>query len=125
MEFRSKKTVIVLINLFVGLLHFATGANYSGPYPRFVNGYLLDILIPFGLYFLLILLDISFLQRWIIRFALIFGLASAIETAQALGIPIFGSTYDPLDFLMYALGALSAALMDQNIFRRVFTFWKE
>ena len=124
MQHSSQKTIVVFINLFIGLLHFITGPNYNGPYPLFVNGYLLDILIPFGLYFLLSLIEISFLQKWIIRFALIFGLATAIETAQALGIPIFGSTYDPLDFLMYALGALSAALLDKIIFPRIFTFWQ-
>lgn len=124
MQHISKKTVIVLINLLIGLLHFITGPNYSGPFPLFVNGYLLDILIPFGFYFLLTLIEVSFLQSWIIRFALIFGLASVIETAQALGIPIFGSTYDPLDFVMYALGALLAALFDKIIFPRIFNFWK-
>ena len=120
----QKKTVIVLINLLVGALHFITGPNYSGPFPIFVNGYLIDILLPFALYFLLSLVDTAFLQSWIIRFALIFGLGSAIEISQALGIPIFGSTYDPLDFMMYALGALSAAFMDKVVFPRIFTFWK-
>ena len=120
----QKKTVIVLINLLVGALHFITGPNYGGPFPIFVNGYLIDILLPFALYFLLSLVDVAFLQGWIIRFALIFGLGSAIEISQALGIPFFGSTYDPLDFLMYALGASLAALMDEIIFPRIFNFWQ-
>ena len=81
---------------------------------------MIDILLPFAFYFLLTLVDFAPLKNWIIRFALIFGLASAVEIAQALGIPIFGSTYDPLDFLMYALGALSAALLDEVLTTKIF-----
>ena len=119
-----KKIIIVLVNVFVAFLHLITGENYAGPYPLFVNGYLIDILLPLALYFLLTLAEISFLQSWIIRFILIFGLASLVEISQAFGIPLFGETFDPLDFAMYALGTLLAVLLDEMLFPRIFYFWK-
>ncbi len=40
------KTLVVAVALAVGLLHFVTGPNYHGPFRVFVNGYLIDILLP-------------------------------------------------------------------------------
>ena len=85
---------------------------------------MIDILLPLGDYFLMTLVDIAILQSWMVRTALIFGLASGIEIAQAFGIPLFGETFDPVDFAMYGLGVLLAARLDEVIFPRIFTFWK-
>jgi hypothetical protein len=74
--------VIVCINVAIALLHFVTGSNYTGPYPAFVNSYLLDILIPFGFYFLLCLNEFSLLRSWIVKSILVFGAASFMEIAQ-------------------------------------------
>lgn len=47
------KHVVVGICLVVGLLHFVAGPRYGGPWPGFVRGYLIDILLPLALYLLL------------------------------------------------------------------------
>ena len=107
----------------IALLHFFTGSNYEGPYPEFVNGYLLDILVPFAFYFLLCLPKTSLLRLWIVRSMLVFGGACLVEIAQLFGAPIFGRTYDPVDFAMYGLGVSLAVLLDTAVFRRVFSFW--
>jgi hypothetical protein len=49
----NRKVVVVLIALAVGLLHFLTGPGYRGPLPWFVNGYLIDILLPFAMFLVL------------------------------------------------------------------------
>jgi hypothetical protein len=89
----------------------------------FVNGYLLDILLPFAFYFLLCLNEFSLLRSWIVKSTLVFGVGSAVEIAQFFGVPIFGRTFDPLDFVMYGIGVISAAILDTTVFPRIFEFW--
>jgi len=120
----SKKVVIVSVVIPIALLHFVTGSNYRGPYPGFVNGYLLDILVPFAFYFLLCLDEFSLLLRsWIVKSTLVFGVGASVEIAQFLGVPIFGRTFDPLDFTMYGIGVLSAAILDTTVLPRILEFW--
>jgi len=109
----------VSVMIPIALLHFLTGRNYKGPYPHFVNGYLLDILVPFGFYIILCLP----LRNWIIKGGLVFGAASIVEITQLFGAPIFGRTFDPLDFIMYAIGVTLAAVLYTMVFPQVFEFW--
>lgn len=118
-----KKVVIVSIMILIALIHFFTGSNYKGPYPGFVNGYLLDILVPFGFYFLLCLIKFPLLKSWIVRGILVFGIASFTEIAQFFGVPIFGQTFDPVDFVMFGVGVILAATLDVIVFPRIFDFW--
>ena len=118
-----KKVVIVSIMLLIALIHFFTGSNYKGPYPGFVNGYLLNILVPFGFYFLLCLIKFPLLKSWIVRSILIFGVAFFTEIAQFFGVPIFGQTFDPVDFVMFGIGVMLATIFDIIVFPRIFNFW--
>jgi hypothetical protein len=118
-----KKIVIVSVVIPIALLHFLTGSNYRGPYPGFVNGYLLDILLPLALYLLLCLSGFSLLRSWAVKGILVFGVGAVVEIAQFSGVPIFGRTFDPLDFVMYATGVIFAAILDTTVFPRVFNFW--
>lgn len=119
----QKSLLVVAIMIPIALLHFVTGSHYNGPFPLFVNGYMIDILLPFGFYFLLCLNHNAILDSWIVRGSLTFMAASAVELAQYNGIPLLGRTFDPLDFLMYGLGVLLAILCDQLLFPRLFSFW--
>jgi glycopeptide antibiotics resistance protein len=118
-----KRVVIVSVEILIALLHFFTGSNYRGPYPGFVNGYLLDILVPFAFYFLLCLNEFSLLRSWIGKSILVLGSASLVEIAQLFGVPLFGQTFDPVDFIMYGIGVLLAAILDTTVFPRIFEFW--
>ena len=118
-----KKVVITSIMILIALTHFFTGSNYKGPYPEFVNGYFLDILVPSGFYFLLCLIKFPLLKSWIIRSILVFGVASFTEMAQFFGVPIFGRTFDPVDFVMFGIGVILAAIFDIIAFPRIFDFW--
>lgn len=118
-----KAGVVVSIAISVALLHFVTGENYRGPFPEFVNGYLIDILLPFSLYFLLCLNQVSLLRSWVVKAILVFAVGFVVETAQFYGFPILGQTFDPLDYLMYGLGVLMAVVLDTLVFPRLFEFW--
>jgi glycopeptide antibiotics resistance protein len=118
-----KRVVIVSLVIPIALLHFATGTHYRGPYPGFVNGYLLDILVPFAFYFLLCLSEFSLLRSWIVKSVLVFGAGSSVEIAQFFGVPIFGRTFDPVDFIMYGIGIMLAVVLDTTVFPRIFEFW--
>ena len=107
----------------IALLHFVTRSHYRGLYSGFINCYLLDILIPFGFYFLLCLNEFSLLRPWIVKNILLFGVASFVEIAQFFGAPILGRTFDPVDYIMYEIGVILAAILDITVFSRILTFW--
>jgi glycopeptide antibiotics resistance protein len=118
-----KKILVAAILIPIALLHFVTGSRYQGPYPSFVNGYLLDILIPLGFYLLLCLVEVPILNSWLVKGILVFSAALAAEFAQWMGMPFLGQVYDPLDILMYAIGVLLAVMLDLLVFPKLFHFW--
>ncbi len=121
---KTRKSVVVFCLVIpIALLHFVTGSNYSGPCPAFVSGYLLDILVPFAFYLLLCPQEYSLLRHWTVKAVLVFGAASSVEIAQLFGVPIFGRSFDPVDFFMYALAVMLAVAMDTVVLSRVFGFW--
>ncbi len=81
--------------------------------------------MPFGFYFLLSMDEqwIPVLKRWNVKWVIMFLLPSIAETCQYFGIPVLGSTFDPLDYLMYAIGVTFAAIVDTQVFPRIFGFW--
>lgn len=121
----NKKLVITLIALAIGLLHFVTGENYRGPFPAFVNGYLIDILLPMALYLLMGLFEVRWIRSPIFRAVAVFLFGCAVETSQHLGRPFFGSTFDPLDILAYAGGVGLGLVLDLVLFPRVVPRWRE
>jgi hypothetical protein len=122
-EMTAKKILITLIALTVGLLHFVTGENYRGPFPAFVNGYLIDILLPMVLYFLLDLPEIKWIKSPIFRATAVFLFGCTVEMSQYLGYPLFGSTFDPLDILAYAGSVVFGVFLDLILFPRTVPFW--
>lgn len=120
----TKKLLITFVALAVGSLHFITGESYRGPFPIFVNGYLIDILLPMVLYFLLVLPEIKWMRSPIFRAIAVFLLGCTVETSQYLGYPIFGSTFDPLDILAYASGIGLGVFFDLLLFPRTIKTWE-
>jgi len=120
-----KKTIITVIALTVGLLHFITGENYRGPFPVFVNGYLIDILLPMVMYLLIGLMQNKFIQLPAFRAAAVFLFGCAVETSQYLGLPFFGSTFDPLDVLAYAGSIAFGVILDLIIFPLNVPIWNQ
>jgi hypothetical protein len=121
----TKKTIFTLIALAVGLLHFVTGESYQGPFPVFVNGYLIDVLLPMTLYLLMGLFEVKWILSTLFRSAAVFLFGCIVEISQYLGHPLFGSTFDPLDILAYAGGVLFGVFLDLVLFPRIVPLWNE
>ena len=111
--------VTIFFALPTGALHLLTGPGYDGPFPHFVNGYLIDICLPFTFYFLFTLKT----DRWIWKLAaagiLILG-AAGVELFQFWGYPVLGSTFDPLDILAYGSGIALGLSVDRWLFSRFY-----
>jgi hypothetical protein len=121
----TKRGGIVAIALLVAALHFVTGKQYQGPAPAFVNGYLIDIVLPMMLFLLLSLVPNKFIRSPIFRACAVFGFGCCVEASQYFGHPFFGSTFDPLDFLAYAGGVALGAILDLVLFPRLIPGWRE
>ena len=93
----SRRTIVVVIAVVVGLLHFITGPQYRGPFPAFVNGYLIDMLLPFAMYLVLGIAELSILRSRIARGILVFAVGAVAETLQYFCVPIFGRSFVLLD----------------------------
>jgi len=110
--------VVVAVCLVVGALHFVTGPGYSGPVRAFVNGYLIDLLLPMAMVLLLGLglENVPALRPAPVRAGLVLAVGVVVESCQYYGIPLFGRTFDPLDLLMYLLGVAAAVGFERLMF---------
>jgi hypothetical protein len=115
----NRKVIVVLIALAVGLLHFLTGPGYRGPLPAFVNGYMIDILLPFAMFLVLGVADQAILRRPMVRGGAVFAVGAVTETLQYFGVPIFGQTFDWLDYLMFGLGIGLGAAFERAVLSRI------
>lgn len=110
----------------VALVHILRIGTYlRGSLFALYYSYFSDIVVPFGIYFLLYLdaTYVRLLRDWRVRAMLVFGVASATEVLQAFGVPLLGQTFDPLDFVMFGGGVLLAVLVDRCLFDRLFPWW--
>ena len=121
----NKRIVITIIAIGVAALHFVTGEKYGGPVPVFVNGYLIDILLPMTLVLLMGLVQNKFIRSPLFRAGAVFIAGCLVEFSQYAGFPIFGSTFDPLDILAYAGGVLFGLSLDLMVLPRLFPTWLE
>jgi hypothetical protein len=113
-----KKAFVVTLAIAVAILHFVIGPKYGGPFKNFLTGYLIDILLPFFLYFLFTL-KINQTKQKIAVGAGIFVFGTVIEYLQYRGVGIFGSTFDPFDYAAYFAGVGSAILFDLVVWNKI------
>ena len=97
--------------LFAGaLLGSGWSKAYDGRYEQLLHGYGHDVMMPFCSYFLNRFLGIgSAKNRWLNAAYAVVG-CSAFEVMQAFGS--YPGTFDPKDFLAYAVGAGAAIGLD-------------
>ena len=120
-----KKLTITTIALIVGALHFISGEQYRGPFPIFVNGYLIDILLPMTLFLLMGSFRNRIVRSAPFRACAVLGFGCFVEASQSFGHPLYGSTFDPLDFVAYAGGVALGAVFDLVLFPRLIPRWWE
>jgi len=114
----NKRLFVIILAILVAIIHFIIGPNYNGPFKSFLSGYLIDILLPFFLYFLFTLKLNRIKQKILVGLGIL-SLATAIEYLQYRAIGIFGSTFDPYDFLAYLTGVVSAILFDLIVLEKI------
>jgi len=122
MTTRGRTAVIAGVMLLIVLAYvFRLGTNARGRLFVLYYSYFADVTLPFYMYFLFCLVDtrVRFLLDWRLKAVLVFGVASFVEVLQALGVPLLGRTFDPLDFAMYAGGVLLAVLADRLLLERL------
>lgn len=114
--------ILVLISL---VFAFRLGSYLNGAYYIFYQSYVGDLLIPFAAYFMLCMNDsqFQFLKKWFVKSILVFGAMTFSELMQYYEIYFFGVTFDPVDILMYAIGALTAAFVDRGVFSKLLMNW--
>ena len=115
----KRRHVVVAIAVAVGGLHFVTGPRYAGPFPAFVNGYLIDICLPFAMYLVLGTVDHPLIGHSAVRAGLTFMTGAGVEIAQLFGAPLFGRTFDPLDLVAYAVGVAGGWAFERWVTNRL------
>ena len=124
---RSKRRLVIIsMMLVIALAHIVDiGRYFEEPVRILFQSYFSDLVLPFGFYFLLCIDEqwLPGLRRWRVKWAAMILLPTIAETCQYFGIPVLGSTFDPLDYLMYAAGATLAAVVETQVFPRLFRFW--
>ena len=113
--------------LLIAAIHiFRMGSHLPGVLRVLYANHGSDILLPFGGYFLLCAAEVRMpaLRRSGAKLLLAFLIPAFAEVCQFFGIPLLGSTFDPLDFLAYGTGAALAAVIATQLFSRLFSFWK-
>jgi hypothetical protein len=62
------------------------------------------------------------LRDWRIKAAIVFGIATATEVAQAFGAPIPGQAFNPFDIVIFGVGVSLAAGLDTLVMAKLLPF---
>jgi hypothetical protein len=128
MRARMKLRVIVGVSvaLIIAAIHGFRLGNYLNEQAYiYYYSFASDILVPYGIYFLLTIQDVqfSFLRGWYVKAGIIFLCATITEVLQAFDVYFLGVAFDPLDILMFGVGVLLAATLEKVIVARLFKTW--
>jgi hypothetical protein len=123
----KKRQLVLALELLIALV-FVSGVGRRANHSVRVlyHSYFADLAIPFAFYFLLSINEhqYTFLRPWWVKAAAVFTLCAASETLQFFGIFALARTFDPLDYVMYGVGALFAACIDRLVFAARLAFWE-
>ena len=120
---RMKKLAIVLSIEFLIAVVLIIGADWAGEtIHRLFHSYYADIALPFGFYFLLVLVEEEqkWFRPWYSKALAVFLLCLTSEILQYFGIYALAIVFDPLDIVAYASGVLLAALLDIKVISKYY-----
>lgn len=122
----TRTAVVVAVMLTVALLHlFRAGSQLRGSWHGLYYAYFSDVVVPFGAYFLLCQAETRtpLLRDWRAKALAVLGVSSLAEVMQSFGVPMLGSTFDPLDFAMYGAGVALAVAADRMLLTPLLPGW--
>ena len=114
-----KRIIITVIALTTAGLHLVTGPDYAGPLPLFVNGYLIDVLLPMTFFLLSGLFQAPVISNLYFRLIGVWTGCAFVEAAQYFGYPLFGSTFDWFDLVAYGSGVMLGLLIERYLLTRL------
>lgn len=123
---RIRRIIGVSMIAVIAIIHLFNIGNYlDGELHSLYYSYFADIIIPFGVYFLLCIAEfnIPVLSKWYIKAILILSITTSAELLQYFDIYAFGITFDYFDLLMYIIGVGFAILIEKFIFKRYVSNW--
>lgn len=116
---------VVIMSLIAAIHIFRFGSFLEENLKGLYYAYFSDIIIPFGIYFLLCINEISikFLRSWKSKSLIIFLVTASSEILQGFDFYLFGTTFDYFDFIAYAFGIFLAVIVDEFIFKKYISNW--
>lgn len=126
MENKKLVTTIIILEIVIAIIFILASKISNQAIVTFHDRYFADIVIPFSFYFLLIPNERTFpkLKPWFVKAILVFLLCALSETLQYFGIYALARVFDPIDYIMYGVGVVLAALADRQIFKKLLPFWE-
>ncbi|MCK5400664.1 MAG: hypothetical protein KAJ28_03440 [Flavobacteriaceae bacterium] len=127
LNLRVRKIIGISIMLAIAAIHwFRIGSYLKGDLYIYYYSYASNLLIPFGVYFLLCMNEIQYrlLRKWYVKALIVFGITTLTEIMQAFGVHFLGETFDVIDILMFGAGVLTGVFLDKQILERFMPFWK-
>jgi len=70
------------------------------------------IALPLAMYLLLSLVRGRIALSRTARALVVLSIGVAVEILQYFGVPLFGRTFDPVDFVMYGVGVVAGVLLE-------------
>ncbi|MBT8260041.1 MAG: hypothetical protein HKO92_06745 [Flavobacteriaceae bacterium] len=122
----TRTLIAVATLLIIALIHgFRLGTFLEEEARILYYSYASDIIIPFGVYFLLCMneIQIKIFKPWYIKALIVFGLATFSEILQLFDIYFLGKTFDVFDILAYTLGILIAVFIDRIVYNKYIPNW--
>jgi hypothetical protein len=119
---KSSRTIFTrALVVSVAVWHLLPSSRFlSADAAKLFASYFSDIVMPCTFFFLLGIAARRhrLLRGTTVRAVTVFALPSIAETLQAAHLPVLGSTFDPYDYLAYAVGVALALLLDRLPFMR-------
>ena len=128
------KTVILLV-ISLGLLWFSEQFSPAAIFEPQSTGWMLwmsyakDLIQSFAFYFFICLGE-RWIRKWQVRALLAFVVPALLEFGQVFyhrfsAVHVYVGSFDPADFVMYAVGVGLAVAVEQQVFVKRFGVWQE
>ncbi len=125
MRRREKQKVLVVGIQLMLVVVLVVGSRVTSGWVRiWYSSYFADVALPFGFYFLLMVVGQQWavLKEWWKKALAVFGLCAISETLQYMGIFALARVFDPMDYVMYGVGVLLAVVVERKVLARWVSF---